>query len=547
MTVSRALAPAVPDASHNVPQLGLLLLLAAEILVITVGYDTEDVDRVAAPLANLVGHSPQLLRLFIAISVVTLLSGGTRLIADALREERPLPSRVRLAYLGLHGCALLLFVGVTATLFSGAPPVVAHPYAWAFSWYIAGAALVASWAATLLSRHDWSRLAHAHGFALRVGAVVGTAVWAISLLTRGLWIPLARWTFALVAWLLGLLYPQVVSDPAALLIGTPQFKAIISPECSGYEGIGLIVAFLSVYLWLFRNDLRFPRALMLLPLGAVTIWLLNALRIVALVAIGTAGWKDVARGGFHSQAGWLIFNAVALGFVALAHHVTYFKVATRVDRSHAEEANATTAFLAPLTATIAVAMITGAFSASMDWLYPLRVIAAGAVLWIFRRHYTGLRLAISWRAIAIGGVTFVIWVALVPTNGDLGRAWPEALRAVPVHWAAAWLFIRVIGYVVAAPLVEELAFRAYLTRRIIRSDFQAVPVGLFTWSSFLISSLLFGALHGRLWVAGTIAGMAFALALYHRRALGDAVQAHATTNGLIAVYVFTTGQWALWA
>ena len=54
-------------------------------------------------------------------------------------------------------------------------------------------------------------------------------------------------------------------------------------------------------------------------------------------------------------------------------------------------------------------------------------------------------------------------------------------------------------------------------------------------------------LHGGFWLAGTIAGMSFALALYQRRALGDAVLAHATTNGLIAVYVLTTGRWSVWS
>src|SRR6185503_5070282 len=98
------------------------------------------------------------------------------------------------------------------------------------------------------------------------------------------------------------------------------------PECSGYEGLGLILAFLSIYLFLFRKDLRFPGALLLLPLGAVTIWILNAVRIIALVVIGTSGWREIATGGFHSQAGWLVFNAVGLGFVAAINRGGYFMV-----------------------------------------------------------------------------------------------------------------------------------------------------------------------------------------------------------------------------
>jgi hypothetical protein len=40
--------------------------------------------------------------------------------------------------------------------------------------------------------------------------------------------------------------------------------------------------------------------------------------------------------------------------------------------------------------------------------------------------------------------------------------------------------------------------------------------------------------------------MGYALALYRRGSLTDAVVAHATTNALLAAYVLTTGSWALW-
>src|SRR5262249_15945504 len=122
------------------------------------------------------------------------------------------------------------------------------------------------------------------------GAVAGTFVWASGFATERLWAALARVTFAVVGWMLHLIYPFVLKDPHRMLIGTPTFAAVITPQCSGYEGIGLITAFLSVYLWLFRRELRFPDVLLLLPLGAAVIWIANAMRIVALIAIGTAGW-----------------------------------------------------------------------------------------------------------------------------------------------------------------------------------------------------------------------------------------------------------------
>lgn len=99
---------------------------------------------------------------------------------------------------------------------------------------------------------------------------------------------------------------------------------------------------------------------------------------------------------------------------------------------------------------------------------------------------------------------------------------------------------------ITVPLAEELAFRGFLTRRLIAADFQSVAPGRFTWFSCLASSVLFGAVHGR-WLAGTLAGLAFARALYRRGELTDAVVAHATTNALLAAYVLITGAWSLWA
>jgi exosortase E/protease (VPEID-CTERM system) len=285
----------------------------------------------------------------------------------------------------------------------------------------------------------------------------------------------------------------------------------------------------------------------LLPIGAVTIWIVNALRIVALVAIGTSGWPAIARGGFHSQAGWIAFNMIALGFVAITMRSGFFQQPRQRRREAVSADNATTAFLGPFAALTATAMVTGALSAGFDWWYPLRLVAVAAVLWAFRKHYSEMRWSWSPIAMAIGAATFVVWLALVPDDPGGKDHWPAALSAVPFPSAAAWLTLRGIGYVVAIPVVEELAFRGFLGRRMLSPDFQAISTRRFSWLSFVASSVLFGLMHGHLWVAGTLAGMAYALALYRRGAIGDAVQAHATTNGLLMLYALTTGHWSAWS
>src|SRR5262249_30080120 len=115
---------------------------------------------------------------------------------------------------------------------------------------------------------------------------------------------------------------------------------------------------------------------------------------------------------------------------------------------------------------------------------------------------------------------------------------------LPWPWATGWLAFRVIGAVLVVPLAEELAFRGYLMRRLIAPAVDEGPPGEFSLLSRVASSGLFGALHGRAWAAGTLAGVVFALALYRRGRLGDAVLAHATANGLLAAGALAGFSWS---
>jgi membrane protease YdiL (CAAX protease family) len=64
-------------------------------------------------------------------------------------------------------------------------------------------------------------------------------------------------------------------------------------------------------------------------------------------------------------------------------------------------------------------------------------------------------------------------------------------------------------------------------------------------NKYLLSSFLYGALHGRR-LAGTVAGMFYAWAMYRRGRVEDAIMAHAATNALIAAEVLLFRSWNLW-
>ena len=339
-----------------------------------------------------------------------------------------------------------------------------------------------------------------------------------------------------------------------MTLDAEHFQVRIALSCTGIEGVTMITGFAAIWLWVFRKELRFPRALLLVPASALLIYLLNAVRIAALILVGNAGYQKLAVGGFHTQLGWIYFVGVAVAlFYAgqtswLAAHgtISVSPVSLQTVRS-VSAASLTEAFLMPLLAILAAAMISRTLYAGFEWLYPLRVLAALAALWIYRKHYRDADWKFDWFGIATGVVVLLMWLGLDRLEGvqpDNGIA--AGLAALPQPAHGIWIAMRVLGASVTVPIAEELAFRGYLLRRLQSADFETVPWRKFTYVALLASSLVFGLLHGSHWIAGTFAGLLYAVAMLRRGRLGDAVIAHATTNALLAVWVLSRGAWWLW-
>ena len=542
-TLSQTPGPPLPAPLAR--WLALFTLLIAEVLLLTLRFDMGPLVDLHVWWADLLTQARALPQVAVAVATATFLFGGERLRTD-LRQAASGERALSLwPFLLAHFVVFAAFTWVTAHVLEGDAKDAPWAGAWAAAWLLLAAVTLGLWLASVLPATRWLPVARRGAGPLLAGALIGLSAWGLGRFTAPLWGPLSRSTFWVVEHLLGLVTANVVSDPETFVIGTSSFRVEIAPHCSGYEGIGLVWVFVGVYLWCQRAELRFPAALFLLPAATAVIWLANAVRIAALIAVGTWVSRDAALGGFHSQAGWLTFNAVALGVVMVAHRVPWIS-ARPAPTAEQVRPDATPAYLGPLLVLIATMMVTGAFVSDFDWFYPLRVVLVAAALWHYRRAYAGLFGGWSWAAAALGVAVFVGWLFLEPEPpADAAVAFGDALRRVPQGWAGLWLVFRVVGTVVTVPLAEELAFRGFLTRKLIASDFEEVPPGRFTWLSFLASSVLFGLLHGR-WLAGTLAGMVYALALYRRGKVGDAILAHAITNALLAGYVLATGAWWMW-
>lgn len=392
----------------------------------------------------------------------------------------------------------------------------------------------------------WHSLLQTERSALLIAMFVGLASIVVTRILIQSLPDMVAVTLRFSEYLLQQVYADVISDPATAVLGTTRFKVEVSRACAGYEGIALIIAFLVLYLWLFRHDLRFPQVLLLFPLGIAAMWVFNSLRIALLVAIGTSYSPDIAMVGFHSNAGWIAFILVALGLIGVLHQVPLFtsNTHTRIHKSDST-ARLASALLMPLVVLLAATLITAAASSEFNWLYPMKVVATGAALWFFWRLYEFQRPAHVAEPVMIGCGVFVIWMLLVPASAERTAVIAQNLAGTTPWIAAGWLVFRILGSVITVPLAEELAFRGYILARLSGAPLSTTAGIKFAWLPFFGSSLLFGIFHGA-WLAGTIAGLGYGLARYRRGRVQDAIVAHMTTNALLSGYVCLTQEWSYW-
>jgi exosortase E/protease (VPEID-CTERM system) len=415
----------------------------------------------------------------------------------------------------------------------------------AIAWHVLAIAAVISLLRVMAPLREWIAMLRGSGaLALYAAVPAFAAVLAIQGSQR-LWVSAAKLTFSLVEKLLRPVMPHLLSDPEARILGTNQFAVSIAEQCSGLEGVGLMLVFCCAWLWYFRRDFRFPRVLLVIPAALVLVFLLNALRIAAIVVIGNAGYERIAMIGFHSQAGWIAFNLVAFAVAVLAKRSAWLNRSASQLEAPSGTTNPASPYLLPLLTMLAVGMLVHAMSAGFDLLYPLRLIGTGLVLWFYRHRYRTLAWGFSWRGIAAGAAIFAVWIAigrhLLPNE-----AMPSALSELSPVARALWILCRLTAAIVTVPLAEELAYRGYLLRRISSADFDAVPFSQARWPALLLSSALFGAMHGPMWLAGCIAGLVFGLVAIRTNRIGESVAAHATSNLLLGAAVLLFGQWQWW-
>lgn len=183
------------------------------------------------------------------------------------------------------------------------------------------------------------------------------------------------------------------------------------------------------------------------------------------------------------------------------------------------------------------------------WIYPLQTIVCGILLIIFWSQYplTAPRRAVV--GIAIGIAVFALWISPQTWFGFPPRIEgfnPTIFEGQPaLYWPN--LIFRFLRLVVVVPLVEEIFWRGFLLRYLIKEDFESVPLGTFSWLSFLVVAIAFALSHSSQdWPAAIATGLLYNAVLYWTRSLSTCVLTHAITNLLLGLWIMRTGQWGFW-
>ncbi len=345
-------------------------------------------------------------------------------------------------------------------------------------------------------------------------------------------------TFSTTALFLQLLGEPVIYDPEQSLIGIDNFSIQVAAGCSGIAGILLVSTVMAGYILAFKEQLKISRALVLIPLAAGLSWVLNGVRIGALLWIGAHVSPELAVDGFHTYAGWLVFCALSAAMLLVAENLSWMR--PREIPAAASNmpllSDPVVAQIAPFVVLLASSLISGAIFVQPESGYPLRAILMAAAVLLFWKTYRAEIGAVG--AVPLLGGTFValIWLAVKSGGSPLTTA--DILGPASQAAVIAWVLFRLFGTVFLVPFIEEMFFRGYLLQRL---DFGGLAGKL---TALAISSALFGALHSNFWLAAA-SGLLFGVLALRRGRVFDAVAAHATSNAFIAAWAVSTGDWSV--
>ncbi|MBM3775537.1 MAG: CAAX prenyl protease-related protein [Acidobacteria bacterium] len=212
-------------------------------------------------------------------------------------------------------------------------------------------------------------------------------------------------------------------------------------------------------------------------------------------------------------------------------------------------------YVAGFLAYVGFLAVEGLLPLPQPLLYGLRVSVSSAVILAVARPLASFRATRPFSSVLVGVTVFGLWVApdlIFPgyrqhwlfqnaLTGKLSSSLEPGLRSS--FW---FLLLRAAGSALVVPVAEELFWRGWLLRWLIRPQFTSVPLGAFAPGSFWLVAVLFASEHGPFWDVGLAAGIAYNWWMVRAKSLPDLILAHGVTNACLAAYVIAAGQWSYW-
>lgn len=183
-------------------------------------------------------------------------------------------------------------------------------------------------------------------------------------------------------------------------------------------------------------------------------------------------------------------------------------------------------------------------------LYAVKITVVAGLLWVMRDTYSELRRPIgtgfrTWIvAIAAGIAVFAAWINMTAGWMVMGESTGfDPRNEDQIDWLL--VAVRLIGAALVVPVMEELFWRSFLMRWIDHPDFLKINPAQVGLKAFCLSAILFAVAHN-LWLSGLFAGIVYNLLYMRSGTLWSPVLAHAVTNGMLGVWIVTTGNWGFW-
>jgi CAAX prenyl protease-like protein len=186
-------------------------------------------------------------------------------------------------------------------------------------------------------------------------------------------------------------------------------------------------------------------------------------------------------------------------------------------------------------------------------------LAAIAFVWPGYRQLMPVRF--GFLAILVGGVGAALWIGLwhIDLESHLGLRKLMSMVGLASRRSAfnpfeqldspgmAWAFmaLRLFGLALVVPLIEEMFYRGFVMRFVIDRDWPNVPFGKVTPMAAAAAIVLPMLSHPEIIAAACWFGLMVWL-YWKTKNIWDCVAAHATTNGLLGLYVVTSSRPEVW-